>query len=629
MGARPATDPVQCLGQRFAKNLPRNNRVQPLKRVAGSAQPRIAFIDIPQTRLSLHSILSGAGQNRVDKNIDQGQGHDRIRRRAKRNETRACKSLFKNGKLFLPPPGDGSDFKELFKRLAAAGAGRPFGKDGFPAGPWTPELLAEAISQIDSNRIGVDLRTVQLWFQENEKGISTANIRWLARVFGCDDPAATSEWQIELIAAQSRLSAKRQKWRKAGSSVAQEIPDTALTATFDGETDSSAELARDSDAKGPKRRFNLASKSEALFSHGSPLNLPVLVFAGITGLGFLSYITGIHSVKYGRADGVVKQVGFLWTANWTFVFMVFLPLFVASVTELLSFWKNEGRLKLVADGDRIRSDEDWARNVASTSYSYWAVFSICVLFAGLFQWVGVLLIPLIKGGGSYATDWGSLAIVRPEVISVPEALIFTGLAYLYMSICFYLFFAGLILLYTVVQDRWTIGKSVRTLPGMNDENTLYQVNLRMLYGIFRCTVLGVLIAIVMKLQSAYLTSRGENIAAWLVGDMLSAFHYRHDVSITISFRRLNYYSSLIVAISTCFVFLYGSIRLGVGRGFGTPLWRMSAVVALLVAGYLLIDAFAGFSILLGVGVLLAIYGLFDPGLGRWRTSKLGNNQSVS
>jgi hypothetical protein len=44
---------------------------------------------------------------------------------------------------------------------------------------------------------------------------------------------------------------------------------------------------------------------------------------------------------------------------------------------------------------------------------------------------------------------------------------------------------------------------------------------------------------------------------------------------------------------------------------------------------LLIDAFAGFSILLGVGVLLAIYGLFDPGLGRWRASKLGNNQSVS
>jgi hypothetical protein len=73
--------------------------------------------------------------------------------------------LIKNGKYFLSPPQDGSDFKELFKRLAAAGAGRPLGDDGFPAGPWTPERLAETISQIDSNRIGVDLRTVQLWFK--------------------------------------------------------------------------------------------------------------------------------------------------------------------------------------------------------------------------------------------------------------------------------------------------------------------------------------------------------------------------------------------------------------------------------------------------------------------------------
>src|SRR5690606_22169169 len=153
-----------------------------------------------------------------------------------------------------PPQRDGSDFKELFKRLAAAGAGRPLGKDGFPAGSWTPELLGEAISQIDSNRVGVDLRTVQLWFQENEQGISAANIRWLARIFGCDDPVATSEWQMELSAAQSRLSAKRREWKRTGSTVAQEIPDTALTATFDDETKPPAELARDNDAKGPRRR---------------------------------------------------------------------------------------------------------------------------------------------------------------------------------------------------------------------------------------------------------------------------------------------------------------------------------------------------------------------------------------
>lgn len=555
--------------------------------------------------------------------------HDRIRSSAKRNEIRAYKSLFRNGKLFFPPPNDGSDFKELFKRMTAAGAGRPPGEDGFPSGPWTPELLAEAISQIDSNPVGVDLRTVQLWFQENEKGVSAANIRWLARIFGCDDPVATSEWQIELSAAQSRLSAKRREWKRAGSGVAQEIPDTTLTTTFDEETDSPAELTRDTNAKRSRRRFNLARKSEALFSRGSPLNLPASVFAGMTALGFLSYIIGIHNVTYERADGLVKQVGFLWAANWTLDFMVFLPLFFFFVIELLVFWKNDGRKKLAAPRDQVDSDDAWMRNVNASSYTYWSVFLICLLFAGLFQWIGVSLIPLIKGGGNYAMDWGKIALVRPEVISVPETVAFTGLAYLYMCLVFYFFFVGLILIYTVVHDLWKIESGLKRRSDVDHQHQLNETGLTVMRGVFRCTVMGVLVAIWMKVQSSYLASSGENIVAWLVGDMSSIFQGRDNVSTGFRYRMPTHYSSLLIVISTCFVFLYGSIRLGVGGRFHAPLWKMSAVVALLVVSYLLIDAFAGFSTLLAISVLIALYGLFDPGLGRWRASELGNNQSVS
>jgi len=504
------------------------------------------------------------------------------------------------------------------------------GNDGFPAGPWTPELLAEAISRIDANPVGVDLRTVQLWFQENEKGVSTANIRWLARIFGCDDPVATSEWQMELSTAQSRLSAKRRDLKKAGIGAASAEPDTPRDAPSNDGSEYSTQVARDTGANaGLRRRFNLARRSEALFSCGSPLNLPASVFAGFTALGFLSYVLGIHSVTYARGDGVVKQVGFLWTANWTSIFMALLPLFFAFVTELVTYWKNEGRLELAAQDNRMESDEAWERNVASTSYTYWAVFSICVLFAGLFQWMGVSLIPLMKGSGNYATDWGSLAIVRPEVISVPSAVLFTGLAYLYMSLCFYLFFVGLILLYTVIQDLWTIGESARESTEVDHQIELNKARLRVMHGIFRCAVLGVLIAIVMKLQSAYLISRGENIVAWLVDDMSSAFDGRDDAGADISYRRPTYYSSLLIAISTCFVFTYGFIRLGLKRRFYVPSWRMLAVVALLVAGYLLIGAFAGFSMLLIIGMLAAIFGLVNPGLGRQRANALGrHHQSV-
>ncbi|MCV9910488.1 hypothetical protein OIV19_23355 [Brucella sp. HL-2] len=537
--------------------------------------------------------------------------------------------MLKNGKLFLPPSRAESDFKEVFRRLAAAGAGRPIGRDGFPVGPWTPELLAEAISQIDSNRIGVDLRTVQLWFQENDKGISATNIRWLARVFGCDDPVSTSEWQIELSAAQSRLAAKRRDYKTASISVTSALPAFAHTTTRDAEPANSIGPTDLTDAGGVQLHFSLSRQSAELFSHRSPLNLPASVFAGFAALGFLSYISGIHDVTYGRADGVVKQVGFLWTANWTFVFMAFLPLFFVFVSEQVTFWKEERRLWFKARGDRFESDQAWARSVDASSYAYWAVFVICVLFAGLFQWVGVSLIPLINGSGNYATDWGTIAIVRPEVVSVPEAVVFTGFAYLYMCLCYYLFCAGLILLYTVVHDFWSIDET----PGNPRENA-YQtegnkVCLRVMCGIFRCTLLGVLIAIAMKLQSAYLTSRGENIVKWLISDLSSAFYWHNDVKAGISFRRPTHYSSLLVVISTGVVFLYGCIRLGGRYRVHLPLWRMSAVVGLLMIGYLLIDAFAGFSILLAIGWLLAIYGLIDPDFRRWRAGELGDNQSVS
>ena len=79
----------------------------------------------------------------------------------------------------------------------------------------------------------------------------------------------------------------------------------------------------------------------------------------------------------------------------------------------------------------------------------------------------------MKGSGNYATDWGSLAIVRPEVISVPMAVVFTGCAYLYMCLCFYLFFVGLILLHTVAHDLWKIGEALKIRP---DVECLRQLN---------------------------------------------------------------------------------------------------------------------------------------------------------
>jgi hypothetical protein len=49
-----AVGPLQCLGQWLAENLPRHQRVQPLQRIAGLAQPYITLVNVPEPNLSPH-----------------------------------------------------------------------------------------------------------------------------------------------------------------------------------------------------------------------------------------------------------------------------------------------------------------------------------------------------------------------------------------------------------------------------------------------------------------------------------------------------------------------------------------------------------------------------------------------
>lgn len=265
----------------------------------------------------------------------------------------------------------------------------------------------------------------------------------------------------------------------------------------------------------------------------------------------------------------------------------------------------------------------------ATTSTYWAVFIICVLFAGIFQWIGVCLIPLLKGGADYATSWGTLAIVRPEVISVPTSIAFTALAYLYMCLCFYLFFAGLILLHTMVHDLREMDAEANSLRRDAYRDELHDLRFRLLRGIFRCTIVGILVALCMKAQSAYLTSNSENIVAWLLDDMNLALAGREGVRNGFHYRMPTHYSSLLVAVSTTAVFVYASMCLrAMGARFQAAFWKMSVVIAILFTSYLLVDAFVGSSFVLCVGVLVGSYGIIDPTLGRKRSSKVGSSQRV-
>jgi len=563
-----------------------------------------------------------------------------MRTPTKWNETNNGTPLIKNGKYFVPPLDDGSDFKELFRRLSAAGAGRPVDKDGFPLGPWTPDILATAISQIEANHSGIELRTVQLWSQDNEKGISTENIRWLARVFGCDDPKATSEWQTELSAARARLVARRRTLRKGSDRHDTQNPaDMAGNSAVDGGAEHPTKLVIKSDVPSPRRRFSLARASEAVFSTGSPLDLPSSVFAGAVALGFSSYFLSIHSVVFPQANGVIKQVGYLWAPNWTLLFMVFMPLYFAFVGDLVIFRKGARWSQLNYKSEGIENGDEWMRKVEAFSITYWAAFLVCLPIATVLQWIDRCLGPLLTGdAGNYAVEWARMAIMRPEVISIPEAVAFTGLAYLYMGVTFYLFFVGLILLFTLTYEVSELGGESELWSNGEYQCQIYQVGLKIMGGIFRCSILGLLIAICMKLQCTFMLSSGETIVSWLASDFLSVSGDHEKINDWLEYSMPTNYSSLLIVLATCTVFLYGSVRIYTASGhqgdnvrgrYRRKLGIMSAVIAFLVIVYLLIDALTGFSILLGIGLLAAVYGLFYPGFGTERSADQGDHQGVS
>jgi hypothetical protein len=489
--------------------------------------------------------------------------------------------------------------------VAAAGVGRPVDKDGFPQGPWTPDLLAAAISQIDANPVGIELRTVQLWFEKNDKGISANNIRWLARVLGCNDPEAASAWQAELSASQSMLVSKRRSVRRTQSDVQNEPND---------DRQSSATQVLSAGAS-HRQRFNFSRVSEAAFSGRSLLNLPASVFAGAVALQFVSYFLGIHSVTYLGEDGVEKQVGFLWAPNWTILFIVLMPLFLSLVVDQVANWKSMGRSRLLSTTVDAVSPGEWQQKVEASSFTFAAVFLICIGFAGIFQWIYVRLIPVLTGKGSYAIDWGSKALVRPDEIGVFQQVAFSGAAYLYMSVCFYLFVAGLILLTTLVDDFAQLKKSLDRQFDVDRTRSIDAAGSTIMRGICRCTVAGLLIAMCMKLQSLYVVVPAPNLGAWLASDIGSVFTQLGKQVDWGEYSMPTHYTSLLVAFLVCVVFIYAATRIRLRGSPEIPLARMTAALVFLVLVYLLIGVITGFTVLLGIGVLVAVYGLCDPRFG--------------
>lgn len=197
-----------------------------------------------------------------------------------------------------------------------------------------------------------------------------------------------------------------------------------------------------------------------------------------------------------------------------------------------------------------------------------------------------------------------------------------------MCLFFYVYFVGLILLYTLADDLWKLRDRSTSQVNREYSRKIDGVSFQVMRGIFRCTILGIMIAICMKLQSIYLTSNAESIVVWLLRDLKSVLQAVHVVTDELNYSMPTHYSSLLIAMSSCVVFIYSSVRFDRGAQLRFSLTKMNAIVVVLLTGYFLIGSFSGFSVLLGVAVTCAIYGLFVPGFGTRQPDGLEDRERV-
>ena len=379
----------------------------------------------------------------------------------------------------------------------------------FPQGPWTPILLAEAISKIEANREGIDLRTVQLWFQDNDKGVSADNIRWLARILGCDDPEATSAWQAALSAAQARLTTRRRQTASRKDRTSQTSEEDAeppavdgrhphLLQTPDGQV-RAATVGRPWASRGGPRRFLPAGP---LWTFRPPsLPVPSRLGSCPTSSGSTASCTSVTTGSPSRSGSFGPRTG--PSSSWSSCHSSCIRRRVAGLLEERGPLKPPRRPR--QGGERCRVDAP-SRGVVHHVLG------------------GPPDLPGVRGRpsmGRHPLDpvaaWrrrlrhrlGSLAILRPDthLRAAGRRVHRSGLPV--HVLCFYLFFAGLILLYTLAHDCWELDRASGGQIGRGPRHEASTVGVRVMRGIFRCTVSGLLVAVCMKLQSSYVTTSAE------------------------------------------------------------------------------------------------------------------------
>lgn len=559
--------------------------------------------------------------------------HDKLRKGAQKYEKWARKSLIRNSRFYAAPQKTNDNFKQLFARLAAAGVGRPVDKDGFADGPWTSETLADEISAIEGNEKGVELRTVQLWFQDNDHGISDTNIRWLARIFGCGDPERASQWQAELKAAKERLANQRRN-KKRGPSMTGGAEEEAGPHPASATPNIIPPFEKNSAYTGeqvlPKAK-TLAEKCERLLSGATALNLQFGYLLIFCGLGLTNYILGTLSVTYSPQDGLDKQVGFIWAPTLTILPLVALPAFIFFVSNLNTYWRRAGRSRCVSDrvmSINPESNAAWYAKVNDFSFSFWAIALFSFLFVFGFQWAGIYLPAYLSGDtNGVQIDRYLVALVRPEVITIQEAMALSAVGYMYTASYISIFMFGLLFSIIVTLDYEDIC-TTSELEGVEiDRPVMRKEGQKIIWAVFRVVVLALWLATLVKLQITYLQSDSPDFVTWLRVDAATALGSDIAPNGWLDSSSISHFTTFMMMVITVTIFIVCVLKMSsifnrlALYDSDYPFTRdkpaitsMFLVIILLSVNLVLVGRFNGFSLVLAASAVASVYVLAGPKL---------------
>ena len=375
----------------------------------------------------------------------------------------------------------------------------------------------------------------------------------------------------------------------------------------------------------------LAERCERLLSGATSVNLQIAYWIVFSGLGLMNYVLGTLSVTYNPQEGLDKQVGFIWAPTLTILPLVVLPAYIFFISNLNTYWRRVGRSKSITDrATSINSNSNaaWYARVNDFSFSFWAIVVFSFLFVFGFQWGGIYLPAYLSGDtNGVQVDRYLVTLERPDVISIPQAMILSAIGYMYTASYIMIFMLGLLFALIVTLDYEDICTTSELESAEIDRSQLRGEGQKIVWAVFRVVVFALWLAMLVKLQITYLQSDSKDFGTWLRTDAAAAFDASVAPNGWLGNSSISHFTTFMMMLVSVTIFIVCVMkmrsifkRLALYDG-GYPFTRdkptitsMFLVIFLLSINLVLVGRLNGFSLILAASALASVYVLAGPKL---------------